>query len=166
MGNTELPRIRAKPIIVTTFEHKGEPYGCGDYAEGFFTRHNGEFRFEIYFEPEVSEDTYGNSRMAEIYIKSTDGTPQWSWHAAHREPPDWDYGLLLMADLLEGIEPAVSDRIVNNSEYCTARVNCCVDQLLHAGIESTIVVEALKHGLERATHAAVDPSPGHSPSDE
>jgi hypothetical protein len=27
--------IRTKPIVVTKFEHEGEQYGCGDYAEGF-----------------------------------------------------------------------------------------------------------------------------------
>ena len=166
MGSPEVPRIRAKAIVVTKFEHKGEPYGCADYAEGFFTRHNSGFRFEIYFDSEVGEDTYGNSRMAEIYIKSADGTSQWSWHAANREPPDWDYGMLLLVDLLEGIEPAIKERLVNNSEYCIARVNCLIDQLSHAGIESTIVVEALKHGIERTTRAGVDPSPEHTASPE
>lgn len=136
--------------MLTKFEHQGEPYGCGDYAEGFFTRHRGGFRFKIYFEPEVNEDTYGNTRMVEIYIESEDGTPQWSWHSAHREPPDWDYGMLLLADLLAGIEPAIRDRIANNVQYCEARVSCFIDFLLDAGIDRSIVVEALKQGVGRA----------------
>jgi hypothetical protein len=143
-------KVKVKRIVVTKFEHKGEQYGCGDYAEGFFTRHHGGFVFEIYFDAEPSEDTYGNTRMSEIYINSEDGTPQWTWHAMNREPPDWDYGLLLMSDLLAGIDAAVKDRVSNNMEYCIARVNCLVDQLLHTGVERTIVVTSMTEGVKRA----------------
>jgi len=61
--------------------------------------------------------------------------------------------MLLLADLLAGIEPAIKDRIANNVQYCEARVGCFVDQLLHAGIERPIVVEALKQGVKRASRS-------------
>jgi hypothetical protein len=141
---------RTKPIVVTKFKHMGEQFGCGDYAEGFFTRHNGGFVFEVYFDSEPNEDTYGNTRMSEIYFKTEDGTPQWTWHAMNRDTPDWDYGLLLLADLLAGLDAAVRDRVANNMEYCVARVSCLVDQLLKTGVERPIVIAAMTEGLKRA----------------
>ena len=139
-----------KPIIVTKFEHQGEQFGCGDYAEGFFTR-NDYFVFKVFFAAEPNEDTYRNTRLSEIYIETQDDkAPQWTWHSEHRGDPDWAYGKLLFADLLAGIDAAVKGQVANNAQYCAARVACCVDQLLSMGIDRAYVVAAMTEGFERA----------------
>ena len=142
--------ISPMPIIVTKFEHKGEQYGCGDYAEGFFTRdrHRG-FVFKVYFDDEPNEDTYKGTRMSDISIEAH-GTLQWNWHSLKREEPGWEFGELLLADLLAGVESAMNAQLSDNVEYCISRVHCLVDQLIHAGIDRAHIQTALRQGLRQA----------------
>ena len=148
-------KIPVKPIVLTKFEHKGEQYGCGDYAEGFFARDQSGFSFEIYFDAEPGDETYGSTRMGEIYFKTEDDLIEWTWHSGHREAPGTEYMHLLLADLLAGIDAAIQDRIMNNRSYCVARINCLVDQLLHAGLEPLMIVSALAEGLKRTVEKSV-----------
>src|SRR5262249_52738764 len=98
---------------------------------------------------EPGEDTYKGTRFSEMSIKCGE-TIQWTWHSANREEPSWDYGALLFADFLAGIETAIQNHIANNMPYCIDRVYSVVDYLLGAGIDRSLVVSAMSEGLKRA----------------
>ena len=90
-----------------------------------------------------------------MYINSG-GCIQWSWGGPPLDKePDWDYGKHLLADLLAGLEPAIESRISDNAEYCIARIDSAVYQLLKARVAPGLVISALTESLLKA--ACQDP---------
>jgi TIR domain len=111
-----------KPIIIDEFTRLkkydvagGLAMDC-DYAEGRFSRDK-YWNFEIYFDDEISNMTFLNTRLSEFYIKC-DGLIQWSWSAGNDDSkPDWHYGWLLFHDLINGIEEINSLKTGDKKPY-------------------------------------------------
>ena len=125
-----------------------------DYVTGRFTR-DLEFHFQIYFEDEPNEYTYKDTRISEMYIEHG-GAIQWSWAGPPLDKePDWDYGQLLLADLLEGIAFTDTQRPLEGAsdrtlEYCMLRLERLAEELAQMGVDSAIFAEAVKRVAARS----------------
>ncbi len=119
-----------------------------DCARGLFTR-DPELTFEIFFDDEANENTYKDTRIREMYIEHG-GVIQWSWAGPPLDKdPDWEYGKLLLADLLTGIEftstqKPLADASERTFEYCLLRLERLAKDLTKIGVDPALFAKALK----------------------